>query len=835
MLVADHNQAASSATLGVDAADKMQFSQDPALFMAMIANLYSNQKLAFVRESLCNHWDAHIAAGITDKPIFIDISEDYVLTMRDYGNGIPVSMMNATYNTLGGTTKRSDSGQTGGFGLGCKSPLAYVESFKVTTMNNGTKAVYNMVRSAVELDGCPGLVPIVQLPTEESGVEIQIQLQAEDYAEIRLYIESVVHNGEIRAQLRDFANDDKTTHLKMLGMSFEPGSYDHSVDWYRRHMGNHRIFIRYANVVYPALETPATEDAITVLKKFMTVIGTERILIQAAPDTLALSPSRETLSSQKMTEDGIVDMVVAATAKMEAEIKQGIPQAIVDIKEAIANHTIKDMHYCNSFKFYECVQDRTVRLYMLSGLYAAQRKHLTKEFISLLKDNVVSLFHMEGVTHKAYLRSLLAVDYNGWFHALYNYVVTNVVKQVKPKLRSAGIKEKNISYICKMHGSVCINETLLNVYFPSSFAAIKNILSTKLVFVTTRMRNLEESLRKFPDFVDGKVDSAFIVRCGTKRDDIDSTCEKLNKAGYTVVCLADGHEWDCVYQRQQKINKAKAAERAALKAGNVKEDKPKEYKPNRLVSLRCVLSDVGSIVATKADDTYWHKQDDVDKPLYYIEQDKLNHRRTSGEGYFNHKLGHVSLIPENLIDSIVVCRNKIEINKCIKRGAKPLFELLFAEAIKVFKSKEFIRYIKYENSNIATAYIYEADVTLLDALGIKYPAISKVKYDLKLDAVICFINSFECHRRAKTVVKSEQLLADILNFDEDDAFCKDVRNTIKQVGRIFSRAPKGSLLRRISNSEDALEIITQDPSLTPVIKRLVKQRLTENTHDETDD
>ena len=81
MLVADFNQAASSATLGAGQAEKMSFSEDPAMFVAMIANLYSNQKLAFIRETICNAWDAHIASGKTNLPIYISVDKDYVNTL----------------------------------------------------------------------------------------------------------------------------------------------------------------------------------------------------------------------------------------------------------------------------------------------------------------------------------------------------------------------------------------------------------------------------------------------------------------------------------------------------------------------------------------------------------------------------------------------------------------------------------------------------------------------------------------------------------------------------------------------------------------------------------
>ena len=121
MQVADITELASSATLGAGKAQRMSMAEDPALYLTMIISLYPNVKLAFIRETICNQWDAHIASGRTDTPIKITIDRDLMLTFRDYGNGIPIEKMDSTYNTLGGSTKRASTAETGGFGLGCRS------------------------------------------------------------------------------------------------------------------------------------------------------------------------------------------------------------------------------------------------------------------------------------------------------------------------------------------------------------------------------------------------------------------------------------------------------------------------------------------------------------------------------------------------------------------------------------------------------------------------------------------------------------------------------------------------------------------------------------------
>ena len=53
-------------------------SNDAAFFQILSSTLYSDQRLAVAREVLCNAWDAHIRAGITDKPIEVTITDLWV-------------------------------------------------------------------------------------------------------------------------------------------------------------------------------------------------------------------------------------------------------------------------------------------------------------------------------------------------------------------------------------------------------------------------------------------------------------------------------------------------------------------------------------------------------------------------------------------------------------------------------------------------------------------------------------------------------------------------------------------------------------------------------------
>ena len=327
MQVADMQNKSTSASLGAGETLAVSMVEDAAFLMMLSSNLYSNQLLAAIREPLCNAWDANIEAGTTDQPLKISITTDGELIIQDNGLGIPPEKIAQIYGTYGASTKRNDSKTTGGFGLGSKAPWALVDAFRVTSEYNGTKTVYNMARSVVENQGKPGITPMVSVPTTRSGLTVSFRLTLDQAQTAHTYLKYLVMHGEMNAELSWMGGEFEP--MDKLGMSQEPGSWNTDDEvWYNKYMGNHRIFVRYGAVIYPMLFTEATSKATGMLSEFMEIVGIQRLLVQAAPDTLALTPAREALSSQKLTEDGLTDLCVQLVANMEKDIIAKIPSSI---------------------------------------------------------------------------------------------------------------------------------------------------------------------------------------------------------------------------------------------------------------------------------------------------------------------------------------------------------------------------------------------------------------------------------------------------------------------------------------------------------------------------
>jgi hypothetical protein len=284
------------AVIGTQETINFGISNDPAFFQILSSSLYKNPVLAVVRETMCNAHDAHIMANVK-KPIRIDIDhENLFISFRDYGPGIHHDLISQIYGVYGASTKKTDSRQTGAFGLGCKSPFAYVEHFEVTSWHQGVKSIYNMSRSSAAKDGTPGITRLLSIPSTEKGLQVRFKLNAEDVNRFVAYIHRIAYLGGIPTKLGD-------QELPMMYLSQTPGhwtivSQNMLDDVHRRN----ELYVRYGAVVYPLEPHPEYKPAYQIINHFVNAnTSNQSIVIQAVPDSLVVMPNRESLSMQDQT------------------------------------------------------------------------------------------------------------------------------------------------------------------------------------------------------------------------------------------------------------------------------------------------------------------------------------------------------------------------------------------------------------------------------------------------------------------------------------------------------------------------------------------------------
>lgn len=158
---------------------------DAKLYRLLSDGLYSDKIKAVVRELSTNAGDGLIAAGKPDEPFLVHlptVSEPY-FSVRDHGIGLSPEQLTTVYTTYLESDKSGSNAYTGAFGLGAKSPLAYTESFQVTSWTDGMQRVYTVYRSE---DGIPVLALLAENPSDAPvGVEVRVPVLSGDIVRFR--------------------------------------------------------------------------------------------------------------------------------------------------------------------------------------------------------------------------------------------------------------------------------------------------------------------------------------------------------------------------------------------------------------------------------------------------------------------------------------------------------------------------------------------------------------------------------------------------------------------------------------------------------------------------
>ncbi len=270
-------------------------SDNAEFFNILSSTLYKDQMLAVVREVLCNAWDAHIEAGCTNIPIQVSF-ENNSMIVRDFGHGIHKDNIGPIYGVYGSSTKKNDGKQTGGFGLGCKAPFAYTDHFEVISHHQGEMTIYAMSKSSADVAGKPGITPIMSAPTTSSGLQVTIKIKTtSDYTRFKNLVGMVAYNGDMNITIDSIP-------AKTIGFP-ETSSYLIILNDPYNHITS-KINVRYGNVIYPVDSSETIEPFFKQTLEIIDNIGSYNnhfIIFQAPPHSIAVTPSRESLSMQEHT------------------------------------------------------------------------------------------------------------------------------------------------------------------------------------------------------------------------------------------------------------------------------------------------------------------------------------------------------------------------------------------------------------------------------------------------------------------------------------------------------------------------------------------------------
>jgi len=113
------------------------------LINSYYGSIYKDLKFALVREWLANAWDAHVEAGISNRPIKVSLPclDNSEFTVTSYGIGLDFERLKIV-SSYGESSKISSDTQTGGFGIGLKVAYGYENVFTITTVVDKVKHFY---------------------------------------------------------------------------------------------------------------------------------------------------------------------------------------------------------------------------------------------------------------------------------------------------------------------------------------------------------------------------------------------------------------------------------------------------------------------------------------------------------------------------------------------------------------------------------------------------------------------------------------------------------------------------------------------------------------------
>lgn len=152
---------------------------DPRWVMRSMADLYSNRELAVIREYSTNAFDASVELanklGKKPEPIKVTLPSrlNPYFTVQDFGIGMSETELKEIYTKFGTSTKRESNDFNGMLGFGCKSAVAYTNTFTVTSVKDGKKTI--AVISRREDYSITLKVVVPSAPTSEpSGTTVQV-------------------------------------------------------------------------------------------------------------------------------------------------------------------------------------------------------------------------------------------------------------------------------------------------------------------------------------------------------------------------------------------------------------------------------------------------------------------------------------------------------------------------------------------------------------------------------------------------------------------------------------------------------------------------------------
>ena len=285
--------------------------QDTGMIFDILRNkMYSNPILAICREITCNARDAHREVGKFDEPIIINLPSalEPFFKVKDFGPGISQDRMSNIFIKYTASTKRDDNVQTGGFGLGAKTPFSYSDTFSIVTVNNGVKYNYTAYIDETKIGK---LTQMSKVNTDEkNGTEIIIPVKPSDFNYFRDNTISATSHWDLKPLIKGLgANFNYPDNKKIVfGDDWEIIA---KADWQKN-----------VKAIIDGIEYPISIDSVRTYAngKFIDSLN-GHLHLKFEVGELSLSANREQIYFDDSTKNKIKDKISKAYDEVKVIVK----------------------------------------------------------------------------------------------------------------------------------------------------------------------------------------------------------------------------------------------------------------------------------------------------------------------------------------------------------------------------------------------------------------------------------------------------------------------------------------------------------------------------------
>ena len=342
----------------------------------MLARQYSNPIKAILQEIGANAADSHIRASKSDAPFKVKLPNnlDNHLRIRDFGIGMSKDVIYNVYINYMKSDKTDTNEETGFFGIGSKTPLAYADSFNITTYNNGTMSMYSL---GYNESGIPELNEFGDYPTdEEDGVEVSFAVKESDFGKFADSAQEVYSFFDTTPEITGNSRCQIKEKDKVLSGN----------NWYMRKVSwNDPSMVIMGNIAYPI--EPLHISSSSYSCKYEQVLHSG-FVVKVDMASLNITPSRESLEYTDLTIKTIRDAIDKAYPEIEEYVKKKLDachskwQAMIEskrLKRHLGYRLCESMDSMtkwrgDSFEFYKSQNLNVIRSYSLEQSKVKSRK-----------------------------------------------------------------------------------------------------------------------------------------------------------------------------------------------------------------------------------------------------------------------------------------------------------------------------------------------------------------------------------------------------------------------------------------------------------------------------